>query len=304
MSRGSGSADADTRRPFLALQLELLQLQLQNNEQFQELMRILGETAGGEERQVPAARSRRRDHGAPATGGGTDGQEAGRAATVRRGATTFRPDSGRQGRAHAVREVDERAMRQLGEDLAAAEARAQKAEAKAATMEAELRQKRETVLELETENLNLRATLQGVRDVFTCSVPHGLCRNPVVASDGHSYDKKSIDAWLRRQRSSPMTRERLMPYLFPNRAVAAVLQQLTAAGFGPTDEEEADTPPASCIDDEEEMTFNLFDEPERPQIAAPARRREPPPSYFCSELPRNVVTVDPDDEVVDFNLFG
>jgi len=47
-------------------------------------------------------------------------------------------------------------------------------------------------------------------------------RDPVVASDGHTYERVEISRVLQIYPSrSPLTRERLEPHLYPNRALLA-----------------------------------------------------------------------------------
>lgn len=49
--------------------------------------------------------------------------------------------------------------------------------------------------------------LQGmrIRDEFICPITFELFRDPVVASDGHTYEKGAIDKWLRTNTTSPRT---------------------------------------------------------------------------------------------------
>lgn len=148
---------------------------------------------------------------------------------------------------------------------------------------AETQRAREELLKVEVENASLRATLQEVRGIFVCPVRQSLCRNPVVASDGHTYDKRSLERWLRRQRTSPMTREPLLLPLFENRAAMQILQQLTLVGLGATDtdaEEDPETPSAA-----EQVQHPLIGQwigigmPgfERAPQPPPTRRPPPPP---------------------------
>lgn len=147
-------------------------------------------------------------------------------------------------------EATQQAARALAAGQAAAEARAIVAEARVAALEAataEAQQAQERLERAEAESASLRATLQGVGELFMCPVRHGLCRSPVVASDGHTYDRRSLARWLRRQRTSPMTREPLLWQMFPNRVATAVLQLLREAGLGTTssdEEEDSESPVA------------------------------------------------------------
>jgi len=44
-----------------------------------------------------------------------------------------------------------------------------------------------------------------IRDEFLCPITQELLREPVVVSDGHTYEKTSIEKWLRTKNISPMT---------------------------------------------------------------------------------------------------
>jgi hypothetical protein len=45
-----------------------------------------------------------------------------------------------------------------------------------------------------------------IQDHFFCSITHEIMIDPVMAADGHSYERKAIEEWFRRgYRTSPMT---------------------------------------------------------------------------------------------------
>ena len=50
-------------------------------------------------------------------------------------------------------------------------------------------------------------------------------RDPVVESDGHSYERASIEEVLRGSGLSPRTREPLTPQLFPNRDMRTRIEE-------------------------------------------------------------------------------
>ena len=54
---------------------------------------------------------------------------------------------------------------------------------------------------------------------FECPVTHAAFVDPVVASDGHTYERHAIEEVLRTTQVSPMTRENLHPLVYPNRAL-------------------------------------------------------------------------------------
>ena len=59
----------------------------------------------------------------------------------------------------------------------------------------------------------MKQNLAGLVDIpenYYCSITHEIMSNPVVAADGHSYEKAAIEEWFRRGgRNSPMTNQPL-----------------------------------------------------------------------------------------------
>jgi len=52
---------------------------------------------------------------------------------------------------------------------------------------------------------------------FMCPISHELMSDPVVASDGHCYQRNDIESWLEMKGTSPMTGAPLAhPQLYPN----------------------------------------------------------------------------------------
>jgi hypothetical protein len=56
-------------------------------------------------------------------------------------------------------------------------------------------------------------------DAFTCAITRDIMEDPVVAADGHSYERVAITHWLSRSRRSPMTNEPMDTELVPNIAL-------------------------------------------------------------------------------------
>ena len=55
---------------------------------------------------------------------------------------------------------------------------------------------------------------------FECPITRDRMVDPVVAADGHTYERASIEAWLAKNSTSPMTCERLQSRaLLPNHAL-------------------------------------------------------------------------------------
>ena len=42
-------------------------------------------------------------------------------------------------------------------------------------------------------------------DAFVCPITHEVMKDPVVATDGHTYERKAMKEWLTRHDTSPMT---------------------------------------------------------------------------------------------------
>lgn len=61
-----------------------------------------------------------------------------------------------------------------------------------------------------------------------CPISQEIMKNPVLAKDGHTYEKEVIMDWISRNSTSPFTREVLnMNELTPNFAVRDEVEELT-----------------------------------------------------------------------------
>ena len=68
--------------------------------------------------------------------------------------------------------------------------------------------------------------MDSVPDDLLCPITHELMENPVIAADGHSYERSAINAWLQKENTSPMTRETLAnKTLMPNRTLKKVIRE-------------------------------------------------------------------------------
>ena len=78
-----------------------------------------------------------------------------------------------------------------------------------------------------------------------CPITHEVFRDPVVASDGHTYEREAIESWIfidnigssaccrRRRRLSPMTGLPLETYvLLPNHALKKAIEERSQRLFG------------------------------------------------------------------------
>ena len=62
-----------------------------------------------------------------------------------------------------------------------------------------------------------------------CPITLEVMRDPVIAGDGHSYEREAIDRWLRGHRTSPLTgRVMASSQLLPNHRLRTLIQELEA----------------------------------------------------------------------------
>ena len=68
-------------------------------------------------------------------------------------------------------------------------------------------------------------------DALVCPISMELMEDPVLAMDGHTYDRSSIEAWLKTgKKTSPKTNAPLPSLtLVPNHAVKSMVQDYLAA---------------------------------------------------------------------------
>ena len=63
-----------------------------------------------------------------------------------------------------------------------------------------------------------------------CPISQELLTVPVLAEDGHIYDRSRIEQWLERSRTSPITRARMGTTLRPVPVLARIVDLLVARG--------------------------------------------------------------------------
>jgi very-short-patch-repair endonuclease len=79
----------------------------------------------------------------------------------------------------------------------------------------------------ELHRLRKQLNLQQVPATFLCPISQEIMEWPVVAMDGHTYERAYIEDWLRRGRlTSPTTNEPLpSALLIPNHSVRSEIQR-------------------------------------------------------------------------------
>jgi hypothetical protein len=61
---------------------------------------------------------------------------------------------------------------------------------------------------------------------FICPITQELLREPVIAEDGHTYEKEAIQNWLSKNQTSPLTRKQISPTkLIPNLVLKQLIEQ-------------------------------------------------------------------------------
>jgi len=66
-------------------------------------------------------------------------------------------------------------------------------------------------------------------DDFRCPITTVVMRDPVVAADGHTYEREAIATWLAKHHTSPLTREVISftAALIPNRNLVSLMGSWT-----------------------------------------------------------------------------
>ena len=60
---------------------------------------------------------------------------------------------------------------------------------------------------------------------FVCPISYEIMRDPVICSDGHTYERENITQWLHNHNTSPLTNQRLANKdLIPNHALRGIIK--------------------------------------------------------------------------------
>ena len=62
---------------------------------------------------------------------------------------------------------------------------------------------------------------------YKCMITQQIFQYPVVASDGHIYEKEAIEEWLKERDTSPITREKISKILHPVHMIRTDVQSIT-----------------------------------------------------------------------------
>lgn len=65
-----------------------------------------------------------------------------------------------------------------------------------------------------------------VKECVYCPITFEVMRDPVIAVDGHTYERAAIEQWIRQKQESPVTRQPLVSAtLIPNITVRHLITQ-------------------------------------------------------------------------------
>jgi hypothetical protein len=83
---------------------------------------------------------------------------------------------------------------------------------------------------------------------FLCPISYELMEDPVILEDGHTYERKAIEAWLRRKQTSPLSNQFLRsPTLTPNFALRSAIERWKVDGAAPAAAPTAPAAPAPSV---------------------------------------------------------
>ena len=60
----------------------------------------------------------------------------------------------------------------------------------------------------------------------SCLNVQELLKNPVIATDGYTYEKAALQQWLRHHKTSPVTGGLLDIRVVPNRSIKTIIAEL------------------------------------------------------------------------------
>ncbi|PVH65846.1 hypothetical protein PAHAL_1G088800 [Panicum hallii] len=93
-------------------------------------------------------------------------------------------------------------------------------------LESEVLPELDEILHRITSAVNLRNPKLSVPSHFICPITQELMEDPHVAADGHTYEQYAIRAWLKRHKTSPVTRSKLPnSSIIPNHSLRAAIEQ-------------------------------------------------------------------------------
>ena len=92
---------------------------------------------------------------------------------------------------------------------------------------------------------NAAAASRTVPPQFICPILGDVMEDPVIAMDGHTYERAAIATWFARSDRSPMTNLSIPPTLIPNIAMRQQIAELEDVGHEDDDAASASGPSSS-----------------------------------------------------------
>lgn len=176
-----------------------------------------GDETGGEETRQPA--------GTPRFGGVRTGGPKGKGITKQSILDDFAKDV-----QHAVDNDDANALQEAAKRLFSHSGRSRKILAEAACMrpsKLDMRDEALFVQEVQKRKYKIckkfkpATVVRAPRADITCPITTLAITDPVVAADGHTYERAAIEAWFRRKQTSPVTNLPITTTLYRNFALTA-----------------------------------------------------------------------------------
>lgn len=110
---------------------------------------------------------------------------------------------------------------------------------------------------------------------FLCPISKEVMRDPVLACDGHSYERRNIERWLREKTTSPLTGAQLdLLILIPNHTLRMSIREYVEK-HGMAEQEEELAPAAGGADTTSDGHYFVF--PEATAGASASAGGTPPP---------------------------
>lgn len=95
------------------------------------------------------------------------------------------------------------------------------------------RQTLDALLTLRSHNKPRNVTVESKKEsnidtqLMKCPIGYEIMKDPVIAQDGITYERANIERWLRRNSSSPITRQNIeLSTLIPNIIVKQLIEQI------------------------------------------------------------------------------
>ena len=79
-----------------------------------------------------------------------------------------------------------------------------------------------------TISIGITVNAGDLQPFLKCPISHEIMVNPVVAEDGHTYEREALVRWLSEKNISPMTGERMGARMLPNHAVKSMIANLSS----------------------------------------------------------------------------